>query len=89
MKGKRKRDSAKRTADAEVALARMGYAYYRKAQVEKFKHALTAEDIAVLREESKREFCRRDDVPDFYFDSWLIEKGCVPVVGFEEWREGL
>ena len=62
----------------KLAVARIDYAYYRKEQLDKFKATLTSQELDDLRTASKAEFI---------FDSWLEDKGVVPVSSFEQWRK--
>ena len=62
----------------KLAVARIDYAYYRKEQLDKFKAGLSRQELDDLRTASKAEFI---------FDSWLEDKGVVPVSSFEKWRK--
>ena len=59
MTEKTEQNLGKLAIEAELALARLGYAYYRKAQIEKFKSVLNSEELASLQKESKEDFCRQ------------------------------
>jgi len=62
----------------KLATARIDYAYYRKEQLDKFKAGLSSQELDDLRIEAKAEFI---------FDSWLIDRGIIPVSSFEQWRK--